>query len=461
MKKPSQEYRNALYQYSLYDKIYHKYTFSAFVEDGDDLYFPSSITLKSIQSLFPKEEVSINYTTTAKAKSIQYTMKHSPRDELQQKAIQFLMKMKKDPETHQRFLSLETGKGKTYVSINCISQIKKKALIIVDTLDLAAQWKREFLNHTDLDENDIIILSGQEIVDEQYAKPTGKIYIAIHRTLGNMLANNINSINALMNKLGIGIRIFDESHVNFGNICKINALSNVEYTIYLTATPSRSSFMDNSLYAKVFSSIPYFNGKELSGEKYHTVILYKMDSHPGLDDRCSVRTQYGFNQAKWANYIEETGYEFFIEALNNLITKFDLIKRKKKTAIMLPTLKLIEKTKESMEDLYPNIEIGTFIGSIAKDKRSDELSKQFILTNDKIFDKGIDVSDLEILINFVPIGSLVKTEQIMGRLRYHEGKSSILIDITDTGFDECVRQSKIRKRFYKKRAKQIIEIKEQ
>ena len=138
----------------------------------------------------------------------------------------------------------------------------------------------------------------------------------------------------------------------------------------------------------------------------------------------------------------------YAQTVNNLITKFDLIKRKKKTAIMLPTLKLIEKTKESMEDLYPNIEIGTFIGSIAKDKRAAELSKQFILTNDKIFDKGIDVSDLEILINFVPIGSLVKTEQIMGRLRYHEGKSSILIDITDIGFDECVRQSKIRKRFY-------------
>ena len=45
-----------------------------------------------------------------------------------QKAIQFLMKMKRDPETHQRFLSLETGSGKTYVTINCISQFKKKAL---------------------------------------------------------------------------------------------------------------------------------------------------------------------------------------------------------------------------------------------------------------------------------------------------------------------------------------------
>ena len=47
----------------------------------------------------------------------------------------------------------------------------------------------------------------------------------------------------------------------------------------------------------------------------------------------------------------------------------------------------------------------------------------------------------------------------MGRLRDREGYSSILIDVTDFGFDECVRQSKLRKRFYKKHAKKIVEIK--
>jgi hypothetical protein len=31
---------------------------------------------------------------------------------------------------------------------------------VVDTLDLAAQWKREFLNHTNLIDTDIVILSG-------------------------------------------------------------------------------------------------------------------------------------------------------------------------------------------------------------------------------------------------------------------------------------------------------------
>ena len=92
-----------------------------------------------------------------------------------------------------------------------------------------------------------------------------------------------------------------------------------------------------------------------------------------------------------------------------------------------------------------------------KEERTKALEKQIILTNDKMFDKGIDVKDLEVLINFVQLGSIVKTEQIIGRLRYHEGKQSILFDIVDNGFDETIKQSKIRKRFYKKKVKRIIE----
>jgi superfamily II DNA or RNA helicase len=184
-----------------------------------------------------------------------------------------------------------------------------------------------------------------------------------------------------------------------------------------------------------------------------------MDTHPALDDKLSIKTKYGFSIAKWARYVSTDGYEFLLEAAKNIFDIFKLIDRNKKTAIMLPTIELIKKLKTDLEDLYPGIDTGIFIGELNKDKREKELEHKFILTNDKIFDKGLDVKDLEILINFVPFGSLVKTEQIIGRLRNREGYSSILIDVTDIGFIECERQSKLRKRFYKKKAKKIIELK--
>ena len=103
----SEEYKKAQYIYSLYDKVIHKYTFSAFLEENGDLYFPSSITVEELQKVFPTEEVAVDFKNTAKAKSCSFEMVHQPKDELQRKSIQFLMKMKKDLETHQRFLSLD------------------------------------------------------------------------------------------------------------------------------------------------------------------------------------------------------------------------------------------------------------------------------------------------------------------------------------------------------------------
>lgn len=452
----SQDFKNMNYNYSLYDRVLHKYTFSAFTVIDKDLYFPASISVEEIRKYFRNMDVVLNYKTTAKAGTISYNMKHQPRDELQRKAINFLMAMKDDNDRRERFLSLATGSGKTYVTINVISRLKKKAMIIVDTLELGSQWKREFLNHTDLEDDDIVILSGQDAVDKEIKEKKGKVYIAIHRTLGNIISEDTNGMNSLMNKLKVGIRVFDEAHVNFKNVCSINALSNVEYTIFLTATPSRSSFTDDHLYGKVFRRIPYFNGKDITDEKYHTVILYKMDSKPSFDEKLTVKTKYGFSASRWASYINGSGYEFFWSSLTEIFEKFKLKERGMKMAIMLPTIELIRKVQADLEK--DGHEVGVFIGEVKKDKRVLELEKDIILTNDKIFDKGIDVKDLEILINFVPFASLVKTEQIIGRLRYGKDKSSILIDVTDYGFDECIKQFKIRRRFYKKKAKKIIEI---
>jgi len=452
----SQDFKNINYNYSLFDKVVHKYTFSAFTVIDKDLYFPASVGIEEIKKYFPKKEVSVNYKTTAVSSEIRYNMKNSPRDELQRKAIGFLMTMKDNDFSRERFLSLATGSGKTYITINIISKFKKRALIIVDTLELASQWKREFLNHTDLEDSDIVLLSGIESVEKEKEKQTGKIYIAIHRTLGNLIEEDKNAINSLMNKLEIGFRVFDEAHVNFKSVCTINALSSVEYTLYLTATPSRSSFTDDYLYGKVFRRIPYFNGKDIIDEKYHTVVLYMMDSKPTFEEKLSVKTRYGFNTPKWASILETTGYDIFLENLKAIFDNFKLKERGKKVAIMLPTLSLIEKVRNDLTTL--GYDLGIFIGSVKEKDRREALTKPFILTNDKIFDKAIDVKDLEILINFVPFGSIVKTEQIMGRLRYGKEKLSILVDITDIGYEECVKQMKLRKRFYKKKAKKIIEI---
>lgn len=454
--KDSKSFKNVRYKYGIYDKVYRKYKSTAYTEIDQDLYFPASVGWKELKKYFPSKDVSFNYKTTAKSSPITYTMKNQPRNELQREAIKFVMNMKNDYNNRERFLTLATGSGKTYVTINAISQFKKKSLIIVDSLDLAAQWKREFLNHSSLKDGDIVILSGADSVNQAVKENNAKIYVAIHMTITNMLSEDLNSMNLLMNKLGIGFRIFDEAHVNFKNICMINALSNVEYTLYLTATPGRSNFSSDYLYGRVLRNIPYFDGKHIQDTRYHTVVLFRFNSKPTIDEEFSVKTKYGFSISKWASNMASTSYSIFEETFFEILERLKLQERANKIAIILPTLELIDKVKESLETA--EIDCGIFTGKIKKDKRKDELDKKIFLTNDKMFDKGIDVKDLDVVINFVSLSSNVKTQQIMGRLRKIEGRPSILIDVTDNGYLPCVNQFKLRRRFYKKNAKKIIEI---
>lgn len=446
--------------FSVYDPLRHKYVNPIYTIIDSDVHIPATITSYYIQTFFPDQVIVRNYAGTPIAEKINFSLKHEPRDDIQREALAFLCKIKSDKMLRSRMLNLATGSGKTYVTIATISKLAQKAMIVVDTTDLAAQWKEQFLFHTDLQDEDILIMSGRESV-EAAKNGNHKIYIAIQNTLGMLLSDDLNSINQLMHKLKIGIRVFDEAHVNFHNTCMINSLSNVNYTIYLTATPNRSDYKEDLLYGKVFSHVPSYDGHKKDNEKYHKIVLAYFDSHPTEKQQLSIKTKYGFSVNIWAGFVElDTSYTYYIDSLLGILNLFKLVETKKKFAIMLPTINLINKTYDDLTEKYPDIEIGKFIGATKKTERSDELNKQIILTNNKIFGKGIDIPDLDCIINYVQFSSQVNAEQIIGRLRNNPGHSHVLIDVTDNGYSSCRAQQRSRKTFYKKIAKEIKEIKE-
>ena len=43
----------------------------------------------------------------------------------------------------------------------------------------------------------------------------------------------------------VGIKFYDEAHLNFDNMCKIDYYTNTKYTMYITATPARSNEGEN------------------------------------------------------------------------------------------------------------------------------------------------------------------------------------------------------------------------
>lgn len=442
------------HMFTAYDMVTHEPSLTAYTQIGDDIYLPGTIPAETISGIF-QYKMTKRIDDMPEGKPVTFSMKSDCRSDEQRKAFEFIVGIKDDSASNHRMLNLFTGKGKTFVAIKSIAEIGLLPMIVVDSSELANQWVRQFVKHTDLVKDDICVISGMFMAEACKAKPY-KAFIALHKTLNMMLEKDPSSVNALIKDLGVGIRVFDEAHSNFRSICEIVALSSCRYNVYLTATPDRSAISEKRLYKLVFKSVPKYVSEDV--EKYHEVVFGHIDSRPSYSDTQKVLSKYGFSIPLWSNYISDKRYSYFIRSLDKLIKTLRLDERNRKVAFMFPTIRLIEAVKEHMIKAYPTIQIGTFIAKVDKDVRYFELQKQFIITDDKIFDKAIDIPDLEVLINFVPLTSTVKLEQIIGRLRDVEGRAHVYVDIADYGFPQCRRQQDLRKRYYIKKADKVFDM---
>ena len=99
------------------------------------------------------------------------------------------------------------------------------------------------------------------------------------------------------------------------------------------------------------------------------------------------------------------------------------------------------------------------IGEIKAEDREKEIDDhEVILATNKIYGKGLTIKKLDILISCAPMSSELNVKQLIGRLRNIPGHTHIYIDITDRAYPQCLRQLKLRRKYYEEIAKKIINL---
>lgn len=431
-------------------------------EENETLIIPRGISFNYLKKVFPEEEVEYNNDSSPIAKAV-FVCNTKPKDETQQLAIDFLTSQNDYDNLkykHQRMLCLKTGGGKTYSTINAISKYKQRAIIIVDREKTIQQWKDEFKKFTNLSDEDIYIIAGsstiKKIINSNVELPY-KIYIASHRTISSYAENSEekwNSITKFFDKIKVGIKVYDEAHVEWRNIFYIDSFSNVENTFYLTATPGRSNHNEDKVYQLAFGNIPTFGLEDKSKEPYHYVYYVDYNSKPAYTDQMACQSNYGFNINRWSDYIFNQRYDMFIDILTyllNVITKYN-----GKIAIIVHKNEHIKKLFNSIPKICPNKSVGIFSTIIEDTKeRNEQLNADIIISTEKSFGKALNVSGLQFLIMTVPTSSKIVTEQMIGRLRKLEDKKCFYFDLTDCGFKQCVIQKRSRSKILNEKAKKI------
>lgn len=451
--------------FSIYDQLYHtRNNFGMhYDEEQKKLYLPRGIDIPWLESIFEvsaymhlypihKELPKISLPTTKQ-------MKYEPRDDTQVQTIDFMCNTNNYSHlfgTTMQSVNLDTGKGKTFCSIASIVIYNMRAIIITSINEWLQQWKERILEYTNIEEREIKLINGSGSINvlNKINTDNYRIFLVNHSTLKSYAENNgWDSIGKLFDKLKIGIKLYDESHLNFENMSYIDFYTDVFKTFYVTATPYRSDEKETKIYNLYMKNVPSINLFDGYNDPHSAYMAVKFNSHPTAQDAKKCKGSYGLNIGNYIRYLMSNTNFYKIAYI--LISKF-LNKNTGKLLIYIGLNDSILVFKDWMEVNFPNLKgnIGIYT-SVSSDKRN-ELNNKVILSTTKSAGAASDISSLEMVINLAePFKSKLIAKQTFGRLR---NPNTIYIDLVDIGFYYTKKFYNEKKSIYMKYATKCIEI---
>jgi len=454
---------------SVFDPNAYKVTFKAyrkFIKNGiTNMVIPKHYPVKWLVEMFPDKEVVYNDQLGKNDKRVNYESLFEPRDSRQKKTLEWL---EDNYQYSQKLISLKPGDGKTYIALKYICDEKRKALVVVHTIDILKQWKDQALKLTNIPAERICLISGKDKFSKAM-KDHDKydLFIAVHKTLHSAIEDDKRSLERFRRESGIGIKIVDEAHLELASLIAIDLNSHFTDNLYLTATPERTDFKQNKLYRfllPVYFAFDLGNNETSmkSKDKYHICYFINFDLGCVYSDVQSMITNRGFNLNIWATWTAEnnrvpmmvdTFLHFYAKAEKRVKEKLE---GEPRCAILLKSLEQCRIFENELIKRGVNKEdIGQFNGNTTKAKKQEQLNHKYIISTEKSYGQAIDTR-LDIMMDFVPYTSSQMAWQIAGRLR--SGYGGLYYSFHDSSNFKCVDSKKAKMRSLKKKAASVIEI---
>lgn len=440
-------------------------------EEEKELRIPRGFPIKLLQSCI-SDDIYINQKSQDFDK-INIELYQEPRDKDQIKVMAFLCgmgnKYSYTAKHSQLFVNLNTGKGKTYTSIASMCHFKMKTVIITPgkISKIADQWYESILKYTNKKPKDILIVKGSKIcIDIIDGKYTDKEIFIINRSTISSFTKKCgwNEFEKLIESMRVGLKIIDEEHLEFKTNVSIDCYSNVKRNIYLTSSAGRGKPEEDSIFKKVFDSVPIM-GKELTTveDNYMIMIIYKFFHTPSMTQRLDCKGRDGLSAIEYSKYLVNPNaakYIFFTAldtAIKNIFIKYR--QDNGKLLILGSTREFLQTISRFLEKNHPEYSVGMYTSDVAVKVRHLELEKDIILGTDKGLSTGADIQDLQCVINLIPYSNKILADQISGRLR-QINKQTYYIELVNAEFQEAYNQYTRRKKYLGQKAKdgKIIEI---
>ena len=450
-------------QHSLYDKVYHKYIPKGMIYDKEAkiLKLPRGVDIDKMRWMLDGVPVRVvrEYDPFEKMDT-PLRIKYMPRDEDQKAALRFLMGRDEyyyTSEYSMLSVNLNTGKGKSYCAIAAIALKGLRTIIITDTAGCLEQWYNFFQQYTDISPNDICWISPNNIRRLEATSKTKRysVYLALHSTI-RAYANRVgwNGITSLFKEMKVGVKLYDEAHLDLDNMFRIDSYTNTFLNLYLTATPKRSRYEEDTIFQEYFRGVPTIDLFHQDTDPHTKYAGIKFNSHPTAYDISGCKNAYGLDRMGYVNYlVQQDNFKYLLHILIN-----QAMAKPGKSLFYIGTNNAIAVVFDWIVTHYPELaqQVGIFNGEIPKEERRAQLDKKIILTNTKSSGAAIDISGLvEVICLAEPFKSRVLAQQTFGRCR---AENTIYKDIVDTGFPQTRAFYNHKKPVFSKYATDCVEI---
>ena len=456
-------------KFKIYDPITHSYWYMGLEYDADNerLYLPRGIDLWFVKKMFWEEPHVIDCVRPRKFTDVY--MRCLPRDDVQKEALRFMLGKQEYEKlkTHSQLsVNLSTGKGKTYITVAAIAYLSMTSIIITESVDWLKQWKKRFIEYTNITSKEICTISGSGNVFKLLSFSNDKIseykvFLVTHDTL-QYLGNNYGweKVSELFIKLGIGVKVFDEAHLNFKNICLVDYYTNVYKTYYLTATPAKSSEHENKVYQLAFKNVSSIELFDEENDPHTHYVAMRFNSKPSPMQVSDCKNAYGLDRNKYVGYIfQQEEFYKICYIIMDIILKFTKTPEDK-ALIYIGTNAAIGIMYEWITNNYPELidNVGIYTSIVSTEDKQKALTKRVILSTTKSAGAAVDIAGLKITVVLAePFKSEVIARQSLGRTR---ADNTIYIELVDSAFRQCLKFYYYKLPIFEKYAKdcQIIKL---
>lgn len=424
--------------FSIWDKLTHKSYPKAikYNKETKQLFLPRGIDILFVEACIG-ENATLDKSYDEFDNIDPILIKYLPRDQVQEESLQFILGHGKYDFTRsksQLSLNLNPGAGKTYLSIAAVSVMLIRTIMITSSIGWIDQWKKCIMEYTNVTEDEIYLLIGSgsiaRLINGMNDINNYKFILASHATIKSYGDKyGWDKVGELFKLMKVGLKIYDEAHLEFDNICSIDFATNTKKTLYLTATPARSDQNENVIYQTSFKNVPSINLFNDERDPRTEYVSISYSSHPSPTILQNCRNAYGFDRLSYINYIVSRPNFYKI-----IYIILEIILHRGKTLIYIGTNFAINIVYRWMLYTFPELanEIGIYTSITPKPIKKQQLDKMIILSTTKSCGAAVDIHGLKCTVVLAePFKSEVLARQTLGRTR---DRDTIYIEVVDRGF---------------------------